>query len=305
MVLRLLFSVALLIVPLNLRGSDTPEWLAFDLSAGQLETDYQRTLGGRLPAAVDSSIAEVADSPLNWAETTIPVVFLAGPEKVERPREGAENPDDQAPENPQQMRINQLELENARLRERLARLEPAIDPVEPFVDPDWPPVRTRPLRRPRVRRVAIERPVPSPVQDVSRYPVRFKPFTRAAMDTPGWGSIARDREQSIEEQRRFFRNASKALGASVESREYRGVRLEVERAMLRGELNARYAAQYLSDIVEVFRTYESLKRFGLTDRVAPPVSAHNFRKEPDLMFRWASEVHEQRRKLNREEALAR
>ena len=33
------------------------------------------------------------------------------------------------------------------------------------------------------------------------------------------------------------------------SREYRGVRLEVENAMLRGELNARYAAQYLADVV--------------------------------------------------------
>ena len=67
--------------------------------------------------------------------------------------------------------------------------------------------------------------------------------------------------------------------------------------LLRGEVNPRYAVQYLADVVDVFRAYERMKRFGLTDGVAPPMSAESFRRDSDRMFRWAAAVNEQKRKL--------
>ena len=104
---------------------------------------------------------------------------------------------------------------------------------------------------------------------------------------------------------RFTRNANKALGNEVESRHYQDVRLEVIKAMLDGEINARFAVQYLADLVDVFRTYERLSEFGLADGVRPPLSLEEVRRDPDGLFVWVSEVNEQNRKLVREELLSR
>ena len=81
--------------------------------------------------------------------------------------------------------------------------------------------------------------------------------------------------------------------------------MEVENAMLRGELRARYAVQYLADVVDIFKTYERMKRHGLTDRIAPPMSVDSFRRDPGHMYIWASEVTEQKRRLNLESSAAR
>lgn len=287
------------------------EWLeAFEVSPEQLEADYQRTIGGGMAGETDNLITNLVRRALEGGELMIPVVFLAEAEEGEgKAEEGAEKGPGAEFNAALGARLTALELENAALKKRLAQLEPSADPVGPFVDPDWPPANVKPRRRfrfiPRqVQRGAPTRPI-RPIVAVSPYPVRFRPFTRAAMDTQISGRLSRARGQSFTEQRRFFQNASKALGAGVASKEYRGVRLEVENAMLRGELNARYAVQYLADVVDVFRTYERLARFGLTDRVVPPVSADSFRRDPEFMFIWASEVKEQKRRLNREESLAR
>ncbi len=314
-------AAVLVFVPLSLEGSDADvsvasadtiasgefnslEWLeAYEFSAEKLEAAYGHAVGGGIAGEVGNPIMSKVPHGAE-SEVMIPVLFLAVEGEGEgRAEEEVEN-DDRTVESPEEIRIRQLELENAALKERLSR-------VEPFVDPEWPPAEVKPRKRrvrfrPRgVRPADLERPVRPPLVAVKRYPVRFKPFTRAAMDTPMSGPISRARGQSLKEQSRFFWNVTKALGGGIASKEYRGVRLEVQRAMLRGELNARYAVQYLADVVEIFRMYENMERFRLTDGVAPPVSADSFRGNPDTMFRWASEVNEQKRKLRRESSVER
>ena len=273
--------------------ADTPQWLeAIDYSSDQLDADYERTIAGENAGEFEILIADILRRSAEGEEVVIPVFFEVAPV----PEEDGEAP---VVETPEVMRLKQLEMENAALKERLSRLEP-------FVDPDWPAANAQPRRRVfrfrprRVRPADLDRPV-RPVVSLSRYAIRFKPFTKAAMDTQVSGLIPRAQGQSLQQQRRFFSNASKALGAGIVSKEYRGIQLEVQRAMLYGELNARYAVQYLADVVDVFRAYERMAEFGLTDGVAPPMSVDSYRRNPDVMFVWASEVNEQQRKLHREE----
>jgi hypothetical protein len=320
--LRLMISGMLVLCSLTLEGSEpklssAPEatapkeaalqpWLEdLDFSSDQLDAEYSRAVGSdhaerslRVLRAsfLNPSAEEIAEAKM------IPVVFQAAPDgEVLPPKAEAEaepEPEALPVETPEEMRIKQLEMENAALKERLSRLEP-------YVDPDWPATDATPRKR-RFR--FARRPVQktNAVQRVSRpttseYAFRYKPFTRAAMDTQMSGLLSRTEGQSLQQQRRFFWNATKALGEGVSSRQYRGIRLEVQRAMLVGEISPRYAVQYLADIVDIFRTYERMNAFGLTSGVAGPMSSDSYRRNPDLMFAWASEVNEHRRVLNRED----
>lgn len=300
--LRSLLPAVLVFAPLGLEADEgtSRAWLEVDeFSAEQLDSEYERAIANQVTSTNNGFLDRLMYGA--GSQMMIPIMFLAAQDEVVVPPTAPEKIEPAAVESPEEMRIKQLEMENAALKERLSR-------SEPFVDPDWPAVKERPRKRrlrfrPRpVPPAALARPIHPPLLAASGPPARFRPFTRAAMDTQMSGPLSRARGQSLQEQNRFFWNASKALGAGVASREYRGVRLEVQRAMLLGELNAYYAVQYLSDVVDVFRTYERLKRFHLTDGVAPPVTADSFRRNPDSMFVWASVVNEQKRMLDREDS---
>ena len=199
-------------------------------------------------------------------------------------------------------RIQRLEEENALLKERLERLENSIRPGEVGKSAPGPRLRV-PSAPPLLRRGFVPRkPFPGARSILS--PPRFRPFTHEGMSMRRSGIPGRNEGRSLREQLRFMRNADKALGNDVQSRHYQDVRLEVIKAMLDGEINSRYAVQYLADLVDVFRTYERLARFRLADGVRPPLSVEEVRQNPEGLFVWVSEVNEQKRRLVREDLLA-
>lgn len=219
---------------------------------------------------------------------------LSAPD-VNGAREGAEVRGSEA-------RIQRLEEENGVLRKRLERLENSIRPGEVGKPAPGPRLRvssTPPLLR---RGFVPRKPFPGARSILS--PPRFRPFTHEGMSMRRSGIPGRNEGRSLREQLRFMRNADKALGNDVQSRHYQDVRLEVIKAMLDGEINSRFAVQYLADLVDVFRTYERLARFRLSDGVRPPLSVEEVRQNPEGLFVWVSEVNEQKRRLVREDLLA-
>lgn len=122
----------------------------------------------------------------------------------------------------------------------------------------------------------------------------FQPFTAAANQTQRSGQLSREEGQSLPAQRRFFSNATRGVGRDVKSREFSGVKEVVQRAMRRGEINPRFAAQYLADVADVFKTYERLKAHGLAGAVPKPPAVSAMRKDPEALFNWVSAVNEQK-----------
>jgi len=130
----------------------------------------------------------------------------------------------------------------------------------------------------------------------------FQAFTAAASDTQRSGPLSREKAADYKGQQQFDSASRKAQGEGIQSPAFRGIQEEVHKAMYRGEINGRYAAQYLADVAEVFKNYENMKRHGLTDRVPPPPNGDDIRSNPQALFEWVSQVNDQRLKLRRESA---
>ena len=298
-------------VPGSASQHEVPAYLAapFDYSEEELSNHYEQAVaGGQMIPDEEMDEGVDSDGGQRWWLAGELVYLAPIPDLVWEMRaeselvlaDGGADPVEAADAGE---RIRRLEEENALLKERLERLEDSMRPKE----------RPRPASTvqrpgeggPRLLRRGFVPRKPFPGASSIAASPRFRAFTREGMSLRRSGIPGRDEGRSLLEQLRFTRNANKALGNEVESRHYQDVRLEVIKAMLDGEINARFAVQYLADLVDVFRTYERLAEFGLADGVRPPLSLEEVRRDPDGLFVWVSEVNEQNRKLVREELLSR
>lgn len=122
---------------------------------------------------------------------------------------------------------------------------------------------------------------------------RFQPFTSEAMSAQKSGRSSRSDGQSQSKQQAFFRNATKAQGKDLSEPGFGAVKEHVRKAVIRGEINPRYGAQYTADVAGVFKDYERLKRFGLLGSVSKPPSSKDMATNPEALFNWVSDVKEQ------------